>query len=248
MRDIVTVMKKDLREWLVARESARLTLISIAVSLGIWGIFLPWHLLDAWQTTPMPAAIFMFLPVFMTLAVVADSFAGERERKTLETLLATRLPDHAIFLGKVAAVAVYAVIMTFGAEVLSLVTVNLARQDEGVFVFRGAVLALAVLGPVFVTFCMAGLGVLVSLRAKSVRTAMQKLRLGMMVLMFGLFFGAKPVANSIPPSWGETLAHSAGGYGVAISTFLFLSLLAMIGFILLTVGVKRFQRHRLILE
>jgi ABC-type Na+ efflux pump permease subunit len=36
--------------------------------------------------------------------MITDSIAGERERQTLETLLASRLPDRAILLGKVAAI------------------------------------------------------------------------------------------------------------------------------------------------
>jgi ABC-2 type transport system permease protein len=190
----------------------------------------------------------MVLPIFMTLPPVADSFAGERERKTLESLLATRLPDHAIFLGKVMAVTVYALVMTYGAALLSLVTINLADQQPGVFLYRGLLLVMVTLGPLLMSVCVAGIGVFVSLKAKSVRTAMQKLRLGMIVVLFGIAFGTKPLAENIPPSWGERIAESAGGYGTTISALSFLLVLAVVGGLLLLLGIKRFQRHRLILE
>jgi ABC-2 type transport system permease protein len=245
---MLTVMKKDLREWLKARESGRWTAFSMIAGLVMWGVFFPLWMLEAWVTTPAPAGFFMFLPVFMTLPLVADSFAGERERKTLENLLATRLPDYAIFLGKVAAVATYALAMIFGAELISLITVNIAARGQGLFLYRGMVLVLVILGPIFMTFTVVGVGVLVSLRAKSVRTAMQKLRVGLMLLFFLFMFGPKYLVQVIPPHWGEALSESAGGYGAALSTFLFLALLAAIGLLLLRIGVRRFQRHRLIIE
>ncbi len=39
--------------------------------------------------------------------MITDSIAGERERQTLETLLASRLPDRAIVLGKIIAVTLF---------------------------------------------------------------------------------------------------------------------------------------------
>ncbi len=55
-----------------------------------------------------------------------DSFAGERERHTLETLLASRLPDHAILSGKLLVCVLYSFIMTIIFIVLCLAVVNIA--------------------------------------------------------------------------------------------------------------------------
>ena len=52
----------------------------------------------------------------MIISFIGDAIAGERERHTLETLLASRMPDRAILLGKVIAIVLYA----WGMGVLSL--------------------------------------------------------------------------------------------------------------------------------
>ena len=52
----------------------------------------------------------------MVSSLVADSFAGERERHTLETLLASRLPDRAILAGKL----LVPVAVAWGAALLAL--------------------------------------------------------------------------------------------------------------------------------
>ena len=67
---------------------------------------------------------------------VADSFAGERERHTLETLLASRLPDRAILFGKVLAAVGYGWVLVMLMLVLSLVTVNLTVATPGSCVSR----------------------------------------------------------------------------------------------------------------
>jgi hypothetical protein len=146
------------------------------------------------------------------------------------------------------AVVVYALLMIYGAVVLSVIAINVSGRYEGLFLYRGLLLVMIIFGPLLMSICVAGVGVFVSLKAKSVRTAMQKLRLGLFAVFFGMAFGIKPLAENIPPSWGEQVEQAAGGYGPLISGFMFLLTLAFAGAVLLLLGVKRFQRHRLILE
>ena len=47
--------------------------------------------------------------------IASDSFAGEKERKTIEALLATPLSDSELFVGKVLVAFIPAVLVTFAS-------------------------------------------------------------------------------------------------------------------------------------
>jgi len=68
------------------------------------------------------APMFLIFPMMFATIVAAESFAGERERKTLEALLYTPTTDQELFLGKVLAAFIPAVgISWFSFMVYSLV-------------------------------------------------------------------------------------------------------------------------------
>ena len=72
------------------------------------------------------APMFLIVPLVVSSGVAADSFAGERERKTLESLLHTPLTDRELFAGKVAAAWFTAMAVSLGGFLLYALTVNLA--------------------------------------------------------------------------------------------------------------------------
>jgi len=59
------------------------------------------------------APFFLILPIMYSTVIAAESFAGERERKTIEALLYTPASDAELFLGKVLAGAIPAVAITW---------------------------------------------------------------------------------------------------------------------------------------
>ena len=61
---------------------------------------------------------FAFLPGVGAAAIAADAFAGERERRTLDTLLSSPVEERTILVGKAAAAVVFGV--TIGAVGLPL--------------------------------------------------------------------------------------------------------------------------------
>src|SRR5438552_19092990 len=65
------------------------------------------------------------IPFFVIITFIGDAIAGERERHTLETLLASRISDRAILLGKVIVTVGYAWGMALVSLLLGLVLVNL---------------------------------------------------------------------------------------------------------------------------
>jgi len=99
----------------------------VGIPLAILGIYLPWQNGPEWARTPLLPAALSWLPLLLVGALVADSFAGERERKTLETLLASRLSDRAILLGKIAALVSYGWGLALSSLVLSLLAAAAVR-------------------------------------------------------------------------------------------------------------------------
>src|SRR5262245_23964375 len=100
--DVATVIWKEWKE-LMARSSRSRgeTVKTIAVAAVILGIIV-------WRSTFFvnnlgSLLVPSFVLVQLLSGLMADSFAGERERHTLETLLASRLSDLAILIGKIVA-------------------------------------------------------------------------------------------------------------------------------------------------
>lgn len=70
------------------------------------------------------APMFLIIPLMLSSIVGADSFVGEKERKTLEALLYTPATDAELLVGKTLAALVPALIISWGSFVLYAVAVN----------------------------------------------------------------------------------------------------------------------------
>ena len=74
----------------------------------------------------MLAPMFLVLPLMYSTTIASESFAGERERKTMEALLYTPASDAELFLGKVAAAAIPSIGVTWVGFALYTLILNLA--------------------------------------------------------------------------------------------------------------------------
>lgn len=72
------------------------------------------------------APLFLILPLMVASVIAADSVAGEKERKTLEAILYTPTTDSELFLAKVIAACVPAILVAWGGFVAYAITVNWA--------------------------------------------------------------------------------------------------------------------------
>ena len=70
----------------------------------------------------------VFLPASFSLVLALESFSGERERNTLETLFATPLRESEIYLGKIAAVILPSLALSYAALVSYSIAVLLLDQ------------------------------------------------------------------------------------------------------------------------
>ncbi|MHB1007561.1 MAG: ABC transporter permease [Chloroflexota bacterium] len=242
--DILTIATKEWRELLMQRGNARGGWLSLIVMVGVFGIYLPLNTGRVWVESPASLAIWLWVPLFLTSNVVADSFAGERERHTLETLLASRLSDSAILMGKVCAAIGYAWGLTLVMLVVGLVTVNVAFA-RGELLMYPPTIAGSVIG---LTFLSAGLvacvGVLVSLRAATVRQAAQTLSIAIMVLLFVPVLGLQALPGEIRREFGQ-LVSRLDLVGVVVAAGL---TLLVVDAILLAAALARFRRAKLILD
>ena len=245
MNDIMTIVGKELKEFWKARGSLRSRLISFAPLLLVFGIYLPLQQREIWTAAPAVSGIwFMMLPLVLAGGTAADSFAGERERHTLETLLATRLSDRDIFVGKVLATVIYCAGIVWSSALLGLIALNVTKGARPFFMYSPSVLALITVGTILISLLMTGVGVLVSLKAASVRAAAQIFS----VITLALFMGGPLLLQALPESAKEAVARifSTGSLttlGIAAGLVILVA-----DVIVLALGVARFQRTRLILE
>lgn len=245
MNDIVTIVGKELKEFWKARGGLRSRLISFLPILLVWGVYLPLQQRDMWMAAPEGLGVwFMVLPLILAGGTAADSFAGERERHTLETLLATRLSDRDIFVGKVLATVIYCVGIVWSCALLTLITFNVTRGPRPFFMYSPSVLLPITLGTILISLLMTGLGVLVSLKAASVRAAAQIFS----VITLAIFLGGPVLLQALPESAKEAIARALSTGNLTTLGIAAALVILVADVIVLALGVARFQRTRLILE
>lgn len=244
MADVLTVAWKEWRELLQIGGSHRGGRFSLVILVLVFGVFLPFQSGAEWVESPATVFYWGWVPLMLVGGAVADSFAGERERHTLETLLASRLPDRAILLGKMAAAIAYGWGLVIVMLVLSLVTVNLSARTGPLLMFpwRFAV------GAPLLAFLGAGLaataGVLVSLRAQTVRQAAQTLNVGVLLLVFIPVLGMQ----ALPEAWRAQIGAWTMTTGVDGLLWVSAAVLAALDLAFLAGAFARFRRARLVLD
>ncbi len=243
-RDIGTVVWKELKELVWHGGTVRSGRLSLIVLLVVFGIFLPYQSGRAWIESPSTLFYWAWMPLMLVASAVADSFAGERERHTLETLLASRLPDLAVLIGKLVAAVTYGWSLVVAMLMLSLVTVNVTSPSGTPILFSWSLviasLVLALLGAT-----LAGsVGVLVSLRAPTVRQAAQSLNVAIMLIIFVPVFGVQ----LLPPTWKIGMLKWLTMVGVTGLTVAAGCVLFGLDVIFVAAAVLRFRRSRLILD
>jgi ABC-2 type transport system permease protein len=237
MSDLLTMMWKESKDLLF--QGGWRAWIRPVLLVGILGVYLPLQFGLGWlELSPIEMYVILWIPFSVIISFIGDAIAGERERHTLETLLASRISDRAILLGKVIVTVGYAWGMALVSLLLGLVLVNLL-SGHGSWAFYHPLdvfleaLALSLLSSVL----GASAGVLISLRSATVRQAQQILSVGTLVLIFGGIFALR----ALPASFVSSLSYSQ-------FLLLVLAVLAVLDAILLGWSLVSFQRSRLILS
>jgi ABC-type Na+ efflux pump permease subunit len=123
----------------------------------------------------MLAPMFLILPLMVSSVIAADSFAGEKERKTLEALLYTPTTDRELFTAKLLGAWIAAVVVTLLSFILYAVMVNSAAWHSIGHIFFPNWMWIALV--IWVSPAVAALGlvvmVFVSARAQGFQDAYQ---------------------------------------------------------------------------
>ncbi len=136
------------------------------------------------------APFFLIIPLMFSTTIAAESFAGERERKTIEALLYSPATDRELFIGKLLAGLLPAVVLAWLSFAAYTLIVNLAAMP----VFGRAWFPLPTWWPLifWVTPALAVLGVsitvLISTRVQTFMGAYQT-SASTVILVLGLIIG-----------------------------------------------------------
>ncbi len=242
--DVGTMIWKEWKEVLLQRGSLRGGWTSVLIILALLGIFMPLQSGLEWLENPVLPLVWSWMPIFLTISLVADSFAGERERHTLETLLASRLSDRAILLGKMSAAVLYGWGLFMVSLLVGAVTINVVNWGDPLqFYPLDFFIACAGLSLLLCVFISA-IGVFVSLRAPTARIAYQRLSLSMLaVIMLPVILTQILPQGSLAPMLASLekidLYYAFWVLGIALLGLDVLFILA---------ALARFKRTRLILE
>jgi ABC-2 type transport system permease protein len=236
MSDILTMVWKESKD--VFFQGGWRSLIRPLIVVGIMGIYLPLQLGPQWvDLTPIGMILLLWPPFFVIISFIGDVIAGERERHTLETLLASRMPDRAILLGKLLATVLYAWGMGVLSLLLGLVLVDLFRTQGNWMFYPLDLFVDAIVLSLLVSVLGASAGVLISLRVSTVRQAQQILSVGTIVFVFGSIF----VLRALPANVFSSLTYSQ-------FLLIAIAVIAVLDAILLGLSLVSFQRSRLILS
>ncbi len=178
------------------------------------------------------APLFLIIPLMASSVIASDSFAGEKERKTIEALLATPISDSELLLGKTLVSFIPSMAVTIVAFVMYSIVFDLVSFS----IFNGALL-LPNLDWILLIFGLAptvalasiGLTVIISAKVKGFKEA-QQISVILLLPILALVLGQ---------------ATGAVIFGPIVIAGL-IGLFAVIDFAIFRIGVKLFKREEIL--
>jgi len=135
------------------------------------------------------APMFLIIPVMASSVVSSDSFAGERERKTIEALLATPISDSELLMGKILVSFIPSMIITVASFGVYAVIVDVLTYGMfGMLLLPNAVWLIMIFGVApTIALCSIGLTVIISAKVKGFKEA-QQISVVLLLPVLGLVF------------------------------------------------------------
>jgi len=233
MSDVWTMVWKESKEQIF--QAGWSQPVRVLIVIGIVGVALPLRTGLWWlELSAIQMLMVLWVPYFFIISFIGDAIAGERERHTLETLLASRISDRAILLGTIIVTAGYAWGMALVGLLLGPVVLSLSN-GSWLFYHPLELFLQAVALTLLVSLFAASAGVLISLRVATARQAQQILIVGTIVLIFGGIL----VISALPAGLFSSLSYSQ-------ILLIAMAVLAILDAALLGLSVVSFQRSRLI--
>lgn len=245
IRDILTIMWKERKGLLRQQRSRMRALWMLIIVVVMFGVLFPWQVGLSWLTSYWSIIAGVAIPFLLVGTTIPESIAGERERHTLSTLLASRLPDKAILFGKLVMSVVYGWGVFLISLIISLFVVNIVHWDGNVTFFTASIIAVNILLSLLVACFTAGLGMLVSLRAATVQSA----TMIMMAIIFVPLIVLQIVGLIVLQIEKSRIDRIVEIIVSANHTFIALITIAVLfvaDVLLLLATIRRFRRNRLI--
>jgi ABC-type transport system involved in multi-copper enzyme maturation permease subunit len=194
--------------------------------------------MNAWQALVYVMSLYFFAPFFLIIPLMAssviasDSFAGEKERKTIEAILATPISDSELLLGKMLVSFLPSMIVTAASFAIYSTIIDAFSYTlfDGRLLLPNPVWLMLIFG-VAPTIALAGIGltVMISARVKGFREAQQIssiLLFPILMLVLGQISGAIFVGPTV--------------VAVLIAAFIIVDL------IVFYVGLRSFKREEIL--
>ncbi|MEQ8674062.1 MAG: ABC transporter permease subunit [Aggregatilineales bacterium] len=246
--DIQTVMWKEWRDLFgdLQRKST-LYKVGVVVVALFFATVLSLVSEEGWTSGETSLMFWLAFPFVFTSQMVADSFAGERERHTLETLLATRLPDRAIYIGKLLTPTLMVWVGVQAWMLYTLVPLNIAFGRDGLLLFSLETLLLGMSSSLALTLLISAIGTLGSLHAPTVQSAQVRIGIFTFIIFFLPIF-AFALLLILPDNVRQQIVDFLTTLGVnrgiiAVTGIIFLT---DVGLVIL--GMRLFRRSRMILD
>jgi len=159
------------------------------------------------QTIIYILAIYIFAPTFLIIPIMAssviasDSFAGEKERKTIEALFATPISDSELFMGKIMVCFIPAMTITLTSFMVysTIIDVLSFSVFGGKLLFPNLIWILLIFGLApAVALGSIGLTVMISAKVRGFREAQQISAMLLIPIMI-LILGQASVATMLGP-------------------------------------------------
>jgi ABC-2 type transport system permease protein len=146
------------------------------------------------MATVVFAPFTLLVPLLVSSIISSDSFAGEKERKTIEGLLATPLSDTELLVGKILVALIPALAATWGAAAIYTIVTDLFDYQLFGYPILPNLIWIVILFGLAPAFAIAaiGLSVIISSRVNGAREAQQLsgiLVIPIVILMIGEISG-----------------------------------------------------------
>jgi ABC-2 type transport system permease protein len=244
-QDILTVIWKESKGVFQYQGNLRAMFLNLIVPIVFLGMLLPYQEGVRWVDSFFIILVVGLVPVLTIGLRIPDSFAGERERHTLGTLLASRLPDRAILIGKMSIAILYGWLLTLVVLLIGIIVVNITEWTGSVLFYPLHIAIASSFGSLLLAIMIASLGVLISIRAETVQKASQTLIFAFLSPLIALQVGAVFIFQS------DTARETIARLDETVITVEFMSILIgiflLIDIILIFLVDNRFKRARLLL-
>ncbi|MEM8745711.1 MAG: ABC transporter permease subunit [Actinomycetota bacterium] len=176
------------------------------------------------------APLFMIVPLMVSAVIAADAFAGEKERRTMETLLHLPISDRDLFLAKLLTGMLPAITVSWGGFAAFAVVANSVAWGKVDGLLVPNALWLVMIFWVAPAVALLGLGVMVRVSARS-NTSQEANQLGGAVILPLIFVAVGQSTGILLVSLGVALAIGAVIWAIAL--------------FLVWRGAKHFSRDRI---